>query len=442
MRLHIGIDDTDSPEGGCTTYLAAVLAERLLRLGARFMDYPTLLRLNPNTPWKTRGNAAVCLRVEVDEGQMDDAVRVTLDLVEMYGRFGCDNTNPGAVFHTGRVPEEVESFSDKVVKQIVEREEAMMLIRDHGMHAYAWKNGRGVIGALAAIGGTLRGDHTYELITYRTPENLGTTRRVDAESVRRMDAATRGFTFNNVDEKGGPLITPHGPDPVLYGVRGESPETVYEAYNLIEELEPVERWMIYRSNQGTDAHFASTEPISSLTPYNPAIIEGVVSSIPETIPGSHVIFKVRDASGEADCAAYEPTGGFRNIVRRLIPGDTVRVYGGVRPMNPGLTLNAEKLEVLELAEKSSLRNPRCPECGGGTESMGADQGLRCKKCGYRDGSLQKVRVVEPRRLKPGTYLPDRDAHRHLTKPLERHGRERPYLSGPLFEPWISRVGPV
>jgi len=442
LRLHIGIDDTDSPEGGCTTYLAAVLAERLLRLGVRFMDYPILLRLNPNTPWKTRGNAAVCLRVEVDEGQMDDAVRFTLDLVEMYGRFGCDNTNPGAVFHTGRVPEEVESFSDKVVKQIVEREEAMMLIRDHGMHAYVWKNGRGVIGALAAIGGTLRGDHTYELITYRTPENLGTTRRVDAESVRRMDAATRGFTFNNVDEKGGPLITPHGPDPVLYGVRGESPETVYEAYNLIEELEPVERWMIYRSNQGTDAHFASTEPISSLTPYNPAIIEGVVSSIPETIPGSHVIFKVRDASGEADCAAYEPTGGFRNIVRRLIPGDMVRVYGGVRPMNPGLTLNAEKLNVLELAKKASLRNPKCPECGGGTESMGADQGLRCKKCGYRDGSLQKVRVVEPRRLKPGMYLPDRDAHRHLTKPLERHGRERPYLDGPLFEPWISRVGPV
>jgi tRNA(Ile2)-agmatinylcytidine synthase len=442
LRLHIGLDDTDSPEGGCTTYLAAVLSELLLGLGARFIDYPILLRLNPNTPWKTRGNAAVCLRVEVDEGQMDDAVRLTLDLVERYGRFGCENTNPGAVFHTGEVPEEVVSFSDKAVKQIVDREEAMMLIRDHGMHAYAWKNGRGVIGALAAVGGTLRGDHTYELITYRTPGNRGTTRRVDEESVRSMNAATRGGTFNNVDEKGGLLITPHGSDPVLYGVRGESPETVYEAYGLIEELEPVERWMIYRSNQGTDAHFASTVRISSLTPYNPAIIEGKVTSIPETIPGSHVIFKVRDASGEADCAAYEPTGGFRNIVRRLIPGDKVRVYGGVRPMNPGLTLNAEKLEVLRLAEKASLRNPRCPECGAGTESMGTDQGLRCKKCGYRDDSLQKVRVVEPRQLKTGTYLPDRDAHRHLTKPLGRYGREKHYLGGPLFMPWISRVGPV
>ena len=417
--------------------MAALLAERLLKLGAKFLDYPILLRLNPNTPWKTRGNATVCLRVEVDEGREDDAIRCTLDLVDRYGQFGCDNTNPGAVFHFGEVPEEVESFSEKVVKQIVEREEAMELIRDNGMHAYAWKNGRGVIGALAAVGGTLRGDHTYEMITYRAPERWGSPRRVDAESVRRMDEATEGGTFNNVDEKGRPLITPHGPDPVLYGVRGESPEAVYEAYSIVEELEPVERWMIYRSNQGTDAHFGSTAPIGSLTPYNPAIIEGMVSSVPETITGSHVIFKVRDDSGEVDCAAYEPTGSFRHVVRLLILGDEVRVYGGVRPMSPKLTLNAEKLEVLSLAEKVKSMNPRCPECGGGTESMGSGQGYRCKKCGYRDGELGKLRVVQPRELRPGVYLPDRDAHRHLTKPLKRYGRERGYSPEALFEPWIG-----
>ena len=111
MRLHIGLDDTDSPEGGCTTYVAALLAERLLGLGVRFIDYPILLRLNPNTPWKTRGNAAVCLRVEADDRQKDEAIKCTLDLVEQHGRFGCENTNPGAVFHFGEVPEEVTSFS-------------------------------------------------------------------------------------------------------------------------------------------------------------------------------------------------------------------------------------------------------------------------------------------------------------------------------------------
>ena len=90
MTLHIGIDDTDSPEGGCTTYVAASLAERLLALGARFTDYPTLLRLNPNTPWKTRGNAAICLRLDVPEDLEGEAMKAAIGLVEAHGEFGCD----------------------------------------------------------------------------------------------------------------------------------------------------------------------------------------------------------------------------------------------------------------------------------------------------------------------------------------------------------------
>ena len=69
MLLHIGIDDTDSPEGGCTTYVAALLVEKLETMGCRFVDYPNLLRLNPNAPWKTRGNGSFCRRVEAAEGR-------------------------------------------------------------------------------------------------------------------------------------------------------------------------------------------------------------------------------------------------------------------------------------------------------------------------------------------------------------------------------------
>ncbi|RLI36467.1 DNA-binding protein, partial [Candidatus Bathyarchaeota archaeon] len=44
VRVHIGFDDTDSPRGGCTTYVAALIIERLHKLGARFTDYPNLVR--------------------------------------------------------------------------------------------------------------------------------------------------------------------------------------------------------------------------------------------------------------------------------------------------------------------------------------------------------------------------------------------------------------
>ena len=60
--MHIGLDDTDSIKGGCTTYLAALLVEKLARFQAEYIDYRLLIRLNPNVPWKTRGNGSLCLR--------------------------------------------------------------------------------------------------------------------------------------------------------------------------------------------------------------------------------------------------------------------------------------------------------------------------------------------------------------------------------------------
>jgi hypothetical protein len=65
--MHIGLDDTDSTRKGCTTYITALLVEKLQTLGVSFVDYPNLIRLNPNVPWKTRGNGALCLRIRFDE---------------------------------------------------------------------------------------------------------------------------------------------------------------------------------------------------------------------------------------------------------------------------------------------------------------------------------------------------------------------------------------
>ena len=103
---------------------------------------------------------------------------------------------------------------------------------------------RGIIGALAAIGETLEGDHTFELIAYRTEENRGSKRRVDEASIFEMDKQTQPYTFNNVDyEKRRVIITPRGPDPILLGIRGETPEIVRKAFAMVKPLEPVERWI-------------------------------------------------------------------------------------------------------------------------------------------------------------------------------------------------------
>ena len=68
MIIHLGIDDIDSLKGGCTTHLAALLVQSLSEVeGLSFLDYPNLVRLNPNIPWKTRGNGAVCFRLHVED---------------------------------------------------------------------------------------------------------------------------------------------------------------------------------------------------------------------------------------------------------------------------------------------------------------------------------------------------------------------------------------
>jgi tRNA(Ile2)-agmatinylcytidine synthase len=418
------MDDTDSPEGGCTTYLAALLIETLLNMGATLTGYPTLLRLNPNTPWKTRGNASICIRIEIDDSKYKLVQGKVMRLIEKYGEFQCENTNPGAVFLKGHVPDEITDYSASVVQSIVSKKTALNIINDNKLDYLEYKNGRGIIGALAAIGGTLCDDFTFELLTYRARENLGTPRQVDLESIIRMNEALQGYTYNNLDENGKPMITPRGPDPVLYGVRGESPKAVFKAKEMIKSLEPVDRWIIFKTNQGTDQHFGEPIKISRLQAHNPAVVHGIVDSIPKTIEGGHVFFKLIDETGSVTCAAYEPTGSFRRTVRKLRPRDEVSTYSGVSIHGDAFTLNLEKIEVHKVSPEYLELKPKCPECGGSTESMGKDQGLRCKKCGYRDHNLKEEAVMVERDLVQGIYLPDRSAHRHLTKPYERYGREK------------------
>jgi tRNA(Ile2)-agmatinylcytidine synthase len=437
-EMHIGFDDTDSPRTGCTTYIAALLVEKLISMGASFADYPNLVRLNPNVPWKTRGNGALCLRIRCHDDLVDRITETVTDVVEENADLGYEGTDPGVVFFFGNIPREVKDFAKKTIQGVVKVEEALRLIKRFRAEAVGFKKGRGIIGGLAAIGETLDGDHTYEVIAYRTPENRGTPRRLQASSVKEMNEKTWPLTFNNVDpETGRILITPRGPDPILYGIRGENPEVVKRAHEMIRQQEPVERWVIFRTNHGTDAHLRKVNSISEIQPFNPVVVQGVVAREPQVIPGGHVIFPIKDETGEIDCAAYEPTGALCRAAKNLVVGDLVEAHGGVRPASSkhSITINLEKMRILKLAPKIIFFNPLCPQCGKRMKSMGKEKGFRCDKCGFRSSELKKVAVEVRRGFKRGLYVTSPRSQRHLTKPLCRYGRRKTNAPRKMINGW-------
>src|SRR4030042_6508082 len=118
--MHIGLDDTDSTRKGCTTYVTALLVDKLEKLNVKFLDYPNLIRLNPNVPWKTRGNGALCIRIEYHEDIEDQIKEATISLVEEYADLDFKGTDPGIVFFKkAKIPKEAKTFAEKAITGIV-----------------------------------------------------------------------------------------------------------------------------------------------------------------------------------------------------------------------------------------------------------------------------------------------------------------------------------
>jgi len=418
-ELHIGIDDTDSEKGGCTTYTAAVLFQELLGRGFKPSDFPWLVRLNPNIPWKTRGNGALAIHFFIDEEQIEDVHRIAMETVDKTTVASARGTDPAIAFLKGQVPRALREYSTRALHDVLSVREARAVARRAGAEVHALMGVRGLIGSLAAIGADLESvEHTFEIIAYRISENLGYPRRIDHDSVKLMNSKYGNMTFNNLDsESGRVLVSPHGLDPVLLGIRGYSPNDVLDAFKELQLNEEIERVMIFRTNQGTDAHLRKTRKAADLKPHQSGVLTGRVDDVPRVLRGGHVIFRLRDDSGLIDCAVYRPTGSLAMAARDLLPGDTVRVYGGVRRWREGTpTLNVEKLEVIHMVEKIQQANPMCSSCGGRCESMGRGQGLRCKKCGQRNEYASKIQVRQERHIQSTIYVPPPRARRHLTMP--------------------------
>ncbi|HDN82823.1 MAG TPA: 5-formyltetrahydrofolate cyclo-ligase [Candidatus Altiarchaeales archaeon] len=415
----IGIDDTDSLKGMCTTYLAALLCRNFKD---SLVGFPRLIRLNPNIPFKTRGNGAIAIRVKVEKSksEIEEIKELVLKTVEKYSQLKDENTNPGVVFLEDESKVNLlREFYFKALSQLVSLAEAEKLAGKVNAEVHKFKNGRGVIGALAAIGSDLSKDKTYEILAYRKVENFGKPRKIDENSVIEMDLKTRPLTFNNIDpESKRILITPHGYDPVLFGIRGENPEILEKAAKLIKTKEEIALSQIFESNQATDVHLRKKK-IAEVNGYDCVILEGIVAEKPRNLKGGHVIFKLKDETSSIECAAYEPTKSFRDFVRKLREGDKLRVYGGVGKYEH--TVNLEKFEILKLNKIYHRLAPIC--CNKRMTSAGKGKGFKCKKCGKRLPESAAIVKEVSRDLKEIIYEVPLAAMRHLSKPISRFKHE-------------------
>jgi len=496
--LNIGIDDTDSPAGMCTTFLAYKIAESLCgateeekedvtgagihhnhnykgtghlacsvttdsaaatatatatddatsAAGAtphgptdtEFLDYPRLVRLNPNIPWKTRGNGAVSMRIKTSEPQ-----RVK-DIIKNHV-FGYSDTehgaNPGLVFlEGGSIPSALTKFGRTALWQLISRSTAREVAAQNGLEYHFEGNGQGLVGAISAIGYDWT-DHTMELLSYRKPPMFGTPRIISAASVRAMHNKTSPETFNSFDEcKNRIMIAPHGPDPVFYGIRGENADLLVRAADMLHSSESPHGYMIFRTNQGTGDHLKNELTFNTAKPYASGWMMGSVSSAPQIGRGGHILFDVavsgvRGPPTTHCCAVYKPTG-ITGIAMGMIPGDTVHIGGGIRraSKNHPRVLNVEYIEIIKLAKSTYLANPACTTCKKRMKSKGRGQGFMCARGCNRAVSAAKEVCEKPRDIKKGMYIPRISAHRHLTRPKHRLGRRN---RGTGFDgdlPWL------
>jgi len=341
----------------------------------------------------------------------DKLKEVIEETIYKYARLEDENTNSGFVLINKRPS---VSIYKETVREIVNIDETKKLLKSSKSYFKGYKNSRGIIGATASVAWSSKNDKTFELITYRQKEKWGSKRFVDDDSTMEMNK-TCSLTFDNYDyENKHNRIVPSSPCPVLFGIRGENETELVKAKSMIKS-EKIDAWIIFESNQGTDDHL-QRKNIDKIKPYNSVIVKGKVSRKPLTLEGGHVIFSIKDSTGCIDCAAYEPTKKFRNIIRKLVVGDVVEVYGGIR--KEPLTINIEKIKIISLKNLiEKVENPVCLKCGKHMKSKGKKQGFKCKICGSESN---KPLLKEKKRLiQTGFYEVPVCARRHLSKPLKR-----------------------
>ncbi len=430
--MYVGLDDTDSPRGGCTTWVLTELLRELA--GTDLIGFPRLVRLNPNVPFKTRGNAALAAHLGHGSGlprrvgQFGERALLAYPrggpltaaearalpgrlraLLRRTARWEDPGVDPAFVVTERPLP---EGLYWRAVRELVPvRDVERLLEGTAGARWEARGSGQGLVGAAASLAWPHR-RVTYELLAYRDRARWGKPRELDPGEGEQI---SRRFpsTFHNYDPKTRRLLlAPHTPCPILYGIRGRDPRDLPGAARLLNGEAP-ERWVVFLTNQASGDHLAARS-LTSWPPGTSGVVEASVVSEPERLPGGHVRLRVREGETSFDAYAFEPTKTLPAVARELLPGDRLRLWG-TRPLGErGFSLNLEGLRVLSARpEFRRAGRPRCPRCGRRPANAGRPGGFRCRTCGVRmPPEAAPGEWVSRSRLR-GVAHPTPSARRHL-----------------------------
>jgi tRNA(Ile2)-agmatinylcytidine synthase len=414
MRVLVGLDDHDSPRGGCTTHFSTLFIQALLKgkVKGKLLDLPRLVRLNPAIPWKTRGNAAIALVVETND--VKDLFDFLVNFTDEYDREYSKGKNYGRQPSVVVVPIEDDRMLFPRLRELYEKGVNDVLLKDVVVKVLTkvsalFAVNRGVIGSAAALGFNPLEGFTYELLVYR---DVAKERPDLSDVIRRLEEQYfPGLFYNYNYVKNDPIALPHGPDPVLLGLRGVNITALLEAYKTLaqEVKEFTTGSMLFVTNQHTGSHIKALRP----TAYRNVRIVGVVVS-KDVRPGGDVSLEVMEEKSGTSFTAFvfSESGTLSKAAQELVQGDVIDLEGSVKPSATyGTVIEVEAFTPLKLVSEN-LRNPSCPRCGGSTESLGRGKGFRCRKCGFR---FKGEKVTQPisRGLTLTRYISERP--RHLTK---------------------------
>ena len=429
--MWIGLDDTDSPRGGCTTHVLTELVRAARSERIDLLGLPRLVRLNPNAPWKTRGNAALAARFghgigrarsigsidgqavrafgrgrELSDRAGRDWVERAWEVVRAGSRLGEPGTDPAMV--AARRPLPADLYWEAVRRWV-----AVESVRDRGERLGAEVrfvgDPRGVVGASAAIAWPGR-RRSYEAIAYRRPDLLGRPRTVERASVERAQRRFPSLFLCTDPRTRRLLIAPHTPCPILFGLRAMRATDAVRALPTLRS-EPIDRWLLFATNQGTGDHIVEL-PFPEAAVGMTVALEGTVAGAAAVLAGGHARFPLTAHDGSrVPCIAFEPTKILPRLAQRLVVGDRLRVWGSV---SEDRSVRLEGIQVRAWVRRLPRRGaPRCSACRRGARSLGRLRGYRCPGCGRRwppEAGAWRARVPPAPR---GTYHPTPSARRHL-----------------------------